>query len=299
LQKTPSLDTLKDMNEINVLWKKLVIWAFEPKRKKLLGQMLLGPCFLLTTSTLILLIYAPYNAVLLLLSIFALALFQKESYKINVSVITAISIFAFFTSSYIAEDLKFFNVLWLCSLILGLVISAYFVAKTKAFFRTKLKENTELEKELKLWQSRFETVKEKIDQDRQILEQEIESVQLEVQEKQKYITSLKTLINVAHRESNDATKKLIKQSQDQKETKERLHYEGKLVDNKELKRIIDELNFFRTEHHQKTILLDEANEKLKKQVDAIEQRQKHHQTLLGTTASKSISLQDLAKGISK
>lgn len=198
----------------------------------------------------------------------------------------------------LANASSLFLLFWLSSLFLSLFIFSHFATEAKSYTSNLAAWGDVKEKEAKLWQNRFETIRERSREDRSVLEQEIDQARLELQDKQKHITSLKALVALSHRESNDAIKKAQELAEAvNKNQFEPLEIEGKNIDQEELTRIIDELNFYRTEHYQVTLLLQEAKEKLRLQEEAIAQRQKRNQTLLSTSSPKAISLQDLARGL--
>ena len=295
------------MSEFIQMWRKIESMAFAPQNSRLLIWICIGPLFLLAAAVVALLAHAPFNALVLLVSVLGIALSWKVSERVGSAIVAAVVIFALFCFQSLTRDLWIWNAFWLITVTLGLGVSVFSIIEAKRYFHNESDRLQELLKDRDLWQSRFETIKEKIEQDREVWEREIDLAKEELAEKQGHVDSLRTLIEVTHREASVASKRMCELNEEvEKMWAEKrvsntdtqpLTLDGKLITDQELKRIIDELNHFRTEYHQIHLLYEESKEKLKSQDALVQERQARNNTLLGTNNSKSISVKDLAKGL--
>jgi hypothetical protein len=131
------------------------------------------------------------------------------------------------------------------------------------YFIKELKDKKEIESEKKLWEARFQTVKERMQEEKELLQGESEKWAKDIREKEEYIGSLKRLA---------ATLQF------------RVNAEPKLIDNgKEVEELKNRLQ--------------EMQIKLEGQEDVKQKRRERNETLLATTGKGAIVLKDLAKGL--
>lgn len=274
------------------MWQKLKDTLFQPPETRWLAWLGVTPLFVLASAIFALLAFSPFHAIVLLLALFANLIFWRVA--ANIGVITIVAVVAFALFCFPSERI-WWNACWLVSLVSGLMVTLFVIPEARRFFQARGKRIEEFAKDAELWQHRFTTMKEKLDEDRRLWEGEIELLRKEIEEKKSHVNSLKTLLEVIHRESAQAAKRI--QELKERAEPEDFEIEGKVITKEEVGRIVNDLNFYRTQHYQVNQLLTEATEKLKMQEAAIQERQKRNQSLLGTNAKKSISLKDLAKKV--
>ncbi len=188
---------------MNIL-KKIELYLFTPQNKTVFNWIFVGPFFLLFSAAVILLNYSLSYAhvILLLLALCTMASFYKVSAKIGVLLICINFTFAFALFSSVI------SFLWLISLVLSLIISLYAINEAKIFSVNEAKKIVDLTKEATLWRSRFETIKEKMLDDKKVVEDEIDRINKELHEKNDYILSLRSLIDVLNKELSSSIKQL-------------------------------------------------------------------------------------------
>lgn len=252
---------------MGVFWRKLEEYLFHPPSVRWLVWLYCGPLFVVGIATACLLAFSPYHSIILILTLFAHLAFWKVSPKIGLAAISALLIFAVFC---LPQEMRWWNGIWLVSLASALVVSLYAISEATRFFKGSEKKAAESLKDAELWQNRFVTMQQKIVEDRKVWENEMDVLRGELEEKKSYVNSLKTLLEVIHRETAAAAKRI----QDLQERQvENFEIDGKVITKEEVEKIINDL---------------------KSQEIAIQERQKRNQSLLGTTKKKSISLKDLA-----
>jgi hypothetical protein len=93
------------------------------------------------------------------------------------------------------------NVLWLGSLFLSLYLGYEIIGEVQAIFAKKEVNEMGLTRDVDLWKTRFETLREKIDSDKEVFETEILKQESAVKEKGAEMDSLRVLIGISHKET--------------------------------------------------------------------------------------------------
>lgn len=289
------------MDEAKEIWSKVVKRLFFPEKVLSLVWIAIGPLAILCTMIALVAASHALHAFLLTLAMASFVFFWKATFRLSVIFITALFFFAsycIFSSSSINPLL---DRLWLLSLFLGLGISLLTTRDAKEYFQESFARSERAEKDRDLWETRFHTLKEKKEGEIELWENEIEGVKFDLQEKCDYIESLKRLVAEVQSELSLKEEALVMQILDKKESVQSLplEIEGRVIDQEELNRIVRELNESRTQHYQTTVLLEDAKSKLLELEAVGKAKQKRNQTLLAAKAEGSISLKDLARGLSK
>jgi hypothetical protein len=89
------------------------------------------------------------------------------------------------------------------------------------YFTKELKDKKEIESEKKLWEARFQTIKEKMEKERELLEGENEIWRSEIEENKEYIASLRRLASTISRDLQEKQGKLEGQEEVKKKRRER------------------------------------------------------------------------------
>ena len=183
------------------------------------------------------------------------------------------------TGYYLQGDFVW-NLIWLSTLCIPLVLAYDMTGQMKKRAQTKDLSERELARDVELWRTRFETLREKITSDKEVWEREIDTLNRVVQERKEEADSLRVLIQVSHKETRKAEERFYELTAQTTETS----------------CILEELNELRCKHHETELLLEKANKTLESQQEALRQRQTINESLHTKPATKpTISLKDLVK----
>jgi hypothetical protein len=105
------------------------------------------------------------------------------------------------------------NVGYLGTILLSLFLSYEITGQARLIFQGKESQQKELERDVDLWKTRFETLHEKITSDKEVVEGEIEKLEQVIEARKKEIESLRVLIALSHKETRRAEEMLGSQQE--------------------------------------------------------------------------------------
>lgn len=186
------------MSQVTQLWKKISLKLFFPEEKRLLFWSLLGPLLLLFSSIVLVLPSAPLQSLLLTVGVFLLIAFYFAPEKITQFALGAVALFAIFCLKGQERGISFFDVIWTVQYLTSLFVAQRMIFSTREYVCHNVESLHSIESDKLLWESRFDTLREKIDSDREVWESEIEAAKEEADESVAYAESLRRLVETAH-----------------------------------------------------------------------------------------------------
>lgn len=272
---------------------------------------LMGIAMILALCGVVCLSVSPFSAIYFFLAVVATGLIRHFSLKgvaASIAVIALFSLIAYFSHRDIVTKWQFFWVVSLC-------IALYLVAEGQVTSGEKLRsQEASLKQErenVTLWKTRFETVTEKLQQEKDKIASLEQDMILSEEKHEERIEALKQLIELTSSESARHRHRLEhllqerdvfeKSAQDLsieiEELKKsfQLQKEPMFSDEESLKRL-EALNEERFDNYQLRLLLTEGRKEQK-----IQEKVKRDRTprAAAATGQEKITLQDLAKVISK
>ena len=170
------------------------------------------------------------------------------------------------------------NIAWLATLSISLYLGYEITGRVQTLFLEKETVQNELGQGVELWKTRFETLREKMSQDKEVWEGEISKHEQTVDEKKKEMDSLRVLIAISHKETRFA--------------EEQIYELRKLKENS----FGLDLHDIKAKYEETKLLLEKANQALDAQEEALRNRQTINELLQTKRSSKNpISLKDLSK----
>ncbi len=155
------------------------------------------------------------------------------------------------------------NIAWLATLSISLYLGYEITSRVQTIFQESELGQKELKQGLELWKNRFETLLEKMKQDKEVAEAEIAKYEEALSAKKREMDSLRVLISISH---------------------------------KETRRVEEQMNDFKVKYNEAEGLLQKANQALDAQEEALRNRQTINELLQTKKSGKNpISLKDLAK----
>ena len=260
-------EAIRDIVVKMMIWNQFREKMFPPPNAKWLVWIMVPSSLLLLSANLLLFETAAIQAGLLSFALLIQIVFALTGRK---------TVFTLATTALIGATVYFLGIsgksLWLGTLFIPLYLSYQITSQVLNLFVDLEGKQKELERDSNLWKTRFETLREKIDGDKEVWEREIDQLSETLAEKQLEMERLRVLIHLSHKETR----------------------QNSIQD----RRILDELNELRCKHHETELLLEKANQELDAQQGALRGRQTINELLQSkTTVKKPISLKDLAKNI--
>lgn len=96
------------------------------------------------------------------------------------------------------------NMGWAATIFLSLFLGYEMIAPMHSMFQARDAAQKELERDVLLWKSRFETLGEKITSDKELKESELQKLHQVIEQKQKEMEALRVLITLSHKETRRA-----------------------------------------------------------------------------------------------
>ena len=190
-------------------WNRIREKLFPPPESKWLSWLIVPACFLVTSALVVLVQTNLKEAIALFMALGILVLYAITGKK-------SLFLGGFFAFMGVVTYLFWleWNIPWLGTIFLSLYLSYEITGEVQNIFDVKENVEKDLRRDLDLWKSRFETLREKIGEDKQILETEIEKHEQIAIEKQRELESLRVLISISHKETRRAEDKIeeLKQS---------------------------------------------------------------------------------------
>ncbi len=105
------------------------------------------------------------------------------------------------------------NLGYLGTILISLFLSYEISSQARSVFEGREFQKKELERDVELWKSRFETLHEKITSDKEVVDCEIDKLEKVIEARKKEIESLRVLIALSHRETRRAEEMLGSQQE--------------------------------------------------------------------------------------
>ncbi len=186
------------MSDVKKLWRKLSLRLFFPEERRLLIWTLVGPLLLVCSSLVLLSSFAPLQTLLLAMGVTLLLTFYFAPEKIAQFAFGGVIVFSLYCLKANSEKISFLEVVWTTQYVLSLFIAQKMIFSTKEYLLTTVKSYRAIVSDKELWESRFDTLREKIESDRKVWEIEIEAANNQAEEQVAYAKSLRRLVETAH-----------------------------------------------------------------------------------------------------
>ncbi len=191
------------------VWNQVREKLFPPPESKWLAWLIVPAYFLATSAIVVLAQTNLADAIVLFMALGVLVVYAitgKKSLFLS-------GFFAFMATVTYLFWLDW-NVPWLGTIFLSLYLGYEITGEVQNIFHVKEIAEKDLRRDAELWQSRFEILREKIEEDKVIWESEIEKRQQAFEDKSKEMDSLRVLIGISHKETRRAEEKIdeLKQS---------------------------------------------------------------------------------------
>lgn len=260
------------------IWKKIRLNLFFPEEKRAVFWVLVGPILLLFSSIVLLCSFAPLQSLILTLGVVLLITSYFAPERIAQIYLGLTIIFSLYSLRGQTSMISATELIWTLQFILALYVAQQSIFHTKGFVLSSARLKKGLEDDNDLWRSRFDTLREKIANDRQVWESEIELAKAEVEEKVAYAQSLRRLVETAH---------------SQIRMLEEREPEGQPLDEirQNLVQTIDTMSLLK----EKDDRIAQLESRLGEFQNAVESRRSRNQELLQTNRDKPITLQSLAR----
>ncbi len=273
------------------IWKKLRVRLFFPEEKRAVFWVLVGPILLLFSSIVLLSSFAPLKSLILTLGVVLLITSYFAPERIAQIYLGLIIIFSLYSLKNQSSLISLTELIWTLQFILALYVAQQSIFHTKGFVLSSARLKKGLEEDNDLWRTRFDTLREKMTNDRQVWESEIELAKSEVEEKIAYAQSLRNLVQTAHSQ--------IRMLEDQEPKIQEFDQTPLIAEVRQnLVQTIDAMMLLKEKDEmieQLEALLSEARLKLNEFQNVYESRHSRNQELLTTSRNKPITLQSLAR----